>query len=1354
MHVTPHLFALLVPNMKPHFQAFKSVRLSALFTGKITRTGTVALFVLLTMTASSMADQFDTLRITWANTLISSGTSSSSTSSINTKAANYQASMITSGTMTTATSGYLWSDLVLERNYTQGDSSLAANNSSGNIVSTYGRLQSMALAYATPGCALYGDATLAAAAVSGLDWMNAHFYTNTNYEYGNWFDWEMSGAKNLLNTLTLIYPALTSTKIANYIKAYYNFGPDSTNAAPYFVWNALTGANTSTAALNMSIAGIVLGSGSTSVVQYQNGGTTITTTGSALLTEANTKLNADPTLFGFVTSGDGFYADGSYVYHGVYAYTGSYGLTQLENVITFVNLFQGSSWAITNPDLPNVYSWVTNSFEPVIYNGAIMDMVRGRQIASSSSDEFSVGAKAIADIQNVALFTSGTTPWSSLTAFANSPRLASGQFHFYNMDRVVALRSGFGFGLSMSSTRIAGYEINTTSPTNLKGWYTGSGMTYLYVGNTDTQFTGDFWATVDWYHLPGTTTEVNTTTLDQVTDQSWAGGAQVANSYGVAGMYEHPAGTNLYAKKSWFMLDNEIVCLGAGITDASGTNTKEIDTTVEDRRMGTSGSNNFYVNGTKYPVISGTAGNSGSSFTITTGTWCALDGVGGYYFPSAPTNLQATFVSGTGLWTTINPSDSNSTLQTDYYLKLYFNHGTNPTGASTTYSYVLLPGMSSTNVSAYAANPDISVISNTAAIQAVKSQTLGVVGANFWATNGGSADLIVVNKASSVITLETGTSISVGISDPTQANTAILTGTLNRAAIATLSTDAGVTVTGTSPKITFTVDLSQSQGKTLQASFQLAPKPSITGNLSFYALKGSSLSYQITTANGATSYDASGLPPGTSVNIGGLISGTLTQPGTYFTTISAANTSGTSYATLTTYVLSAPADLSYTFNTSGTSTWTCPSYVGAVKVECWGGGGAGGSASRTPAGGSVQYGGGGAGGAYAKLSTYQVAPGNSYYMNVGAGGANSSSITGTTVSGSDSWFNDTNSPSSVILAKGGSGGASAIGNTSTTRYGTGGTGTASGSIGDSTKRGGGGVAGSANGGGGGGSSAGTGIDGVDATVASSTGATAPSGGGNGGTGTLSTGGSNPGGSGYNPGGGGGGARDSSGITQSGGNGAAGQVVLTAAKLWSTITLSGTGTFTYDGNAKTVTATANPTTSGTLSIIYSGTTTPPSGVGYYTVVATIINDTNYAGSATGTLAIVAQTINDWRQYYFNTTSTSGNYADAADYDGDGLTNYQEYVFGSDPKTKNTTIFLTQTLAGGTITLTFVAKQATGSGYAGITRHYAVESTTDLTGTVTWTALPGYPDIVATGQNVTVTQSATGAKRFYRLKAWLQ
>lgn len=727
------------------------------------RTWTVAWFLSLTVVLNARADQFDALHLYWQNYLISNG---GSPSSIANTANGYWSSMNTSPTRT-----YLWSDLPF-------------GSVSANIVSTFQRLQAMALAWATPGSSLQGNASLASAAASGLDWMNTNVYTTNAIEYDNWFHWEDSGPQALNNTAVLLYPALTGTQITNYCNAVDRFSPGGSGAT--YGW--MTGANTSDKVLVVAMRGI-LGKNSDK------------------LSSAQTNLSP---VFLYVTSGDGFYSDGSFVFHSNIAYTGHYGLVLLGDIPEIVNLLQGSAWQITDPNLANVYNWAINSFEPLIYNGVMMDLVRGRAVSWSYETESGDGASALSAMRQIAQFAPAATA-AALTNFANSPRLPSGQFHFASMDRVVALRSGFGFGVSMSSSRIANYE--SINSGNLQGWFTGDGMTYLYIGNTDNEFNDDFWPTVDPYHLPGTTVETNSHANSAgeatTTDQNWVGGAQVANTYGVAGMSLHAWNTTLYAKKSWFMFDNEIVCLGAGITCGGPA---EVHTIAENRRLGSPITSSFTLNGT---TITPTVGWS-SNLPSTSASWCALSGTGGYYFPAGSTNLQATFVANSGSWSQINSGDSG-TVYTDNYLKLWFNHRLQPANAS--YAYVILPNMTASSVSNYALSPDIVILTNTPVVQAVKKTALGVEAANFWTHGNSSADLIAVSDKASVITWDQSTNLLVGVSDPTQTNNNSITVTLNRSASGLLSADAGVMVLQLSPQIAFSVNVNGSHGKTFQASF-------------------------------------------------------------------------------------------------------------------------------------------------------------------------------------------------------------------------------------------------------------------------------------------------------------------------------------------------------------------------------------------------------------------------------------------------------------------------------------------------------------------------------------------------------
>ena len=433
--------------------------------------------------------------------------------------------------------------------------------------------------------------------------------------------------------------------------------------------------------------------------------------------------------------------------------------------------------------------------------------------------------------------------------------------------------------------------------------------------------------------------------------------------------------------------------------------------------------------------------------------------------------------------------------------------------------------------------------------------------------------------------------------------------------------------------------------------------------------------------------------------------------------------------------------------TSGT--WICPANVTSIQVECWGGGGAGGSALKNT---SSAFGGGGAGGAYARVNALTVTPNTSYTVSIGTGGVSLTTPDLATVPGSDSSFSL--AASTLCLAKGGAGGQTIVNSGASGRAGLAGTGSATGCTGDTFFAGGSGYAGqgssgvpTASSGGGGGGSAGTSGAGLSATDVP--GAAAVAGGGAGGAGK--SGGNGNGTAGGLPGGGGGGARGSSTGTQAiGGNGSAGQIVVTVKKFLAAMTLANLAQ-TFDGTPKAATASTFP--SGlTVTYAYNGSATAPTAAGSYTVIATV-TDASYSGSTTGTLVIAAP-ITSWRQLYFGTTASTGAAADSADPDGDGLTNVQEYTLGTNPASANNAALLSATRSGANITLTFTALQATGTGYAGLTRHYAIESTTDLTPPASWSAVTGYADIVVSNQAVTATVAAAGARSFFRLKAWLQ
>src|SRR5207249_11849342 len=120
----------------------------------------------------------------------------------------------------------------------------------------------------------------------------------------------------------------------------------------------------------------------------------------------------------------------------------------------------------------------------------------------------------------------------------------------------------------------------------------------------------------------------------------------------------------------------------------------------------------------------------------------------------------------------------------------------------------------------------------------------------------------------------------------------------------TVNTSTGV-ISGTpTASGTFTVTISATNAggtgtATLTITISPPPPPVITSAATATGTVGVAFTYQIVASNCATSYNATGLPPGLSVNTStGVISGTPTTTGTYSVTISATNSGGTGTATL------------------------------------------------------------------------------------------------------------------------------------------------------------------------------------------------------------------------------------------------------------------------------------------------------------------------------------------------------------------------------------------------------------------------------------------------------------------------
>ncbi|MCK7627306.1 polysaccharide lyase 8 family protein [Streptomyces sp. RS10V-4] len=629
------------------------------------------------------------------------------------------------------------------------------------ITRSYGRLNTMALAWAQPGTGLTGDPELAAAVAGGLDHLDRTVYHPATTPYGNWWEWQIGSPRLLLDTLAVLDPG--GDLPARCLAAVDHFVPDAVLG---------TYGGTSTGANRVDLCRVVALRGA--------------------LGRAPGKLalarDALSPVFPYVTRGDGLYADGSFVQHTWVPYTGTYGAVLLDGLARLFALLRGSAWEVTDPGRQVVLDSVEHAYAPLLHDGLMMDSVNGRAISRGylRGDERRVLRSdhyhGHAVIAAIALLAEAASPaerdrWHAMIkgwiardrtvpvltdpqyTVADLARLAAidrgpapaapepvGHRLFPAMDRAVHRRPGFTAGLAMCSDRITYYENGNGE--NRRGWHTGAGMLYWWpAGAAGDQYTDAFWPTVDPYRLPGTT--VSTKRLADNAGGGWGEpkpavrwvGGTTDGEFAALGQDLRGLDSTLTAHKAWFALADCVVCLGAGITSRDGV---PAETVVDNRNLGERGSGAFTLDGVRRVP------RPGWSALFRDARWAHLAGHGGYVFPGgAPLHVRCE--DRTGRWSDINTTSATDPY-TRRYLTLWHDHGTDPDGAG--YAYLLMPGATAAATAARAADRHwLRILANDAGRQAIEVRALGVTAAAF--RRAGPAGPLAADGPAAVLVRET-----------------------------------------------------------------------------------------------------------------------------------------------------------------------------------------------------------------------------------------------------------------------------------------------------------------------------------------------------------------------------------------------------------------------------------------------------------------------------------------------------------------------------------------------------------------------------------------------------------------------
>lgn len=741
---------------------------------------------------------------------------------------------------------------------------------------SFKKVLSMCKAYAAEGGALYQNQDMLKDITNILDFLCGSCYTAKS-QTDNWWTWEIGIPKDLIPALILIYGGLTEEQVMAYTETLYFFQPDpfhegvintaSTHGQGYREAQGANIIDCSTTAVGLGALREdnelvylgMLASSQTFVIQ-------------------NVEDSAQIAANGY---NSGFYPDGSYLDHIKVPYLGAYGIEFMKGGAKIPSLLAGTPWKYPEQVQDNLESYIVEGFGNGMYKGMMLDCLKGRSVSRPASSNQAAGREAMMIILQIVDSFSQEAKETTLSAlkawleedegFIDSlvgaenmaikkkakeiledtsiqSNIAPVHKSYPLMDRVVHRTEDYLFALSMYSERIQNTEIMNDE--NRFGWHQNNGMTYIY--DEDNQYTENYWNTVNPLRLPGTTVvPVNIGTGkpdgsgfaqggDFCSKESWVGGTSIGN-YGVSGMSfsgetQGIAGDapvsyapDLKGKKSWFMFDDEMVCLGAGITNKNME--LPVETTIENKKLRKDGSNQLLVNGekTEIPVkeanvkelVERTADVSGTSFEQV--NWAHLEGnqsVGtGYYFPEENTEIQVRRGQTTGSWKDVGTFEGEST---ENYLEMWVDHGQNPENAS--YSYVLLPETSAEETENYAQAPKVTILENSSEVQAVRHETLKITGINFWQEQGGSIDGITSDKAASVMLQETeqGT-VKVSVSDPTMKNKGNIQLTLEEEIADCVQLDENVTCEKTENGAVLTFAMAGTNGAASMAELQLVP---------------------------------------------------------------------------------------------------------------------------------------------------------------------------------------------------------------------------------------------------------------------------------------------------------------------------------------------------------------------------------------------------------------------------------------------------------------------------------------------------------------------------------------------------
>ena len=652
---------------------------------------------------------------------------------------------------------YLWEHLK-----DQADSSTLTKN--------YRELYKLAEAVVNPYSTYYLNEALYRDVLRSLEWLYIHRYNENLVITGNWWDFEIGTPRALNDIVTVLYGGLTKEQISRYLTPIDTFVPDV-----HYIFGSIPERK------QLALGGNQIDIGKVKLIQ------------NLLLkndVEVKTAISALQTVLPYVTEGEGFYRDGSFISHTNVAYTGAYGNVLIEGLSQLLTVIQPTSYAISEEDLSNVYEWLENAFQPILYKGSLMDMTRGRSMSRSALQDHQAAVEVLRAMLRIAEISTAekqlalkqvvkyhllADSYFDYVASAGSfrdislvqnllsnPEIAGRQpvsylRNFAHMDKIAYYNSekDFAFGISLHSKRTQNYEDMNNE--NRRGWYTGDGMTYLY--NDDlSHYSDDYWATVDPYRLPGTTVtrEKRADGSGETVGQSdFVGGTVLDDQFGVFSMDFNNWNQSLTAKKGWFMFGDKIVAVGS---DIQTTSTDSLETIIENRKVPRGTESQLMINGEVTALTAGEEQNIAKPVTMYLDNGRESRNIGYQFLVKG--NIHVLRDNRVGTWGDINHAEKGGPVS-NQFMTIWQEQQ-----ANSTYGYIIYPNIGVEAFTKAAKMNQIEILKNDEDSQIVVDHELGMTGLINYQTKAQKiAGLTFYDKGTYL--LKEAETVTISLADPT-----------------------------------------------------------------------------------------------------------------------------------------------------------------------------------------------------------------------------------------------------------------------------------------------------------------------------------------------------------------------------------------------------------------------------------------------------------------------------------------------------------------------------------------------------------------------------------------------------------